>query len=227
MLQSRLRLTFLRILEWDEALILLRIRNECREGMTHMTSTLTEKDQYEFYVDHLSTVTGDGKYEAYLLESDHDAIGYGLLKWDDEKEAYWMTAGLVKAWRNKGLSRLLINFITEMGHREGADVWIDVWDDNAALFGDIRVGYEFVLSRLVDGKTLHIMKHHRERLLGYQEKEWMQEHGKNDKTKPNPPESILREIEEVDIISRDFQGKPMTRDDIDREVARFGTETLY
>lgn len=159
--QAKLKLSFIRVQEWEQALELMDVRNECRDGMTHDTGWIDRKQQVLFFDEHLSTFRGDNKYEAYLLYDDHFPIGYGLLKWDGDK--YWMTAGLIKEYRKRGLSRFLISYITEMGHREGNEVWIDVWKDNLALVGDIRVGYEVMQEKIVDGKTLLIMKHYRER----------------------------------------------------------------
>ena len=201
MRQSNLKLSFERIDTWTDAQELMRIRNQCREGMTHDTSVITEKQQYEFYKDHLAP-WGDQKYEAYLLMTDEKAIGFGLLKWDEEKGHYWMTAGLIKEYRGKGLSRLLINFITEMGHREGADVWIDVWEDNLALIGDIKVGYEVMDQKFINGKVLNIMKHNRERQLRLGEIQILKNFTNVDVKSVREFNDIRREIEGVDAISR-------------------------
>lgn len=200
-----MRLSFVSVQDWGQALDLLRVRNACREGMTHDTGTITMEQQAQFF---LKLQKGD-EYEAYLLV-DHErhvytAVGYGLLKWDGEK--YWMTAGLTPSMRGRGLSRLIINFITEMGHREGRDVWIDVYDDNLALFGDIRTGYEFVTSTdLSNGRVIHVMRHRRERKLGPREGEWLSKHGHPQEPKeatPLPEVDQLTEMLEVDAISRE------------------------
>lgn len=157
---------------------LLLVRNECRDGLTHMTDEITLADQIKFRNDCWpGGASRPGEhgfphfyqksdwFEPYLLTRFDWPIGYGLLKYDFAMDGYWMTAGLVKSERGKGLSRLLILFITEMGHRDGKDVWIDVYDDNLAIFGDIRVGYEFVKSEHFDDVILHTMKHNRERTI--------------------------------------------------------------
>lgn len=204
MQQSRLRLSFVRVNDWERALDLLEVRNLCREGMTHRTDIITINEQSLFYRDHLSPSRGDQMYEAYLLLDDDEPIGFGLLKWDKSKNAYWMTAGIVPEYRGRKLSRFLIAYITEMGHREGAEVWIDVWSDNLALIGDIKVGYELQSQSPEGNKVLCIMKHNRERSLRATELGILANFGQF--ARPNPPESILREIEEVDQISREALG---------------------
>jgi GNAT superfamily N-acetyltransferase len=193
------KLAFARVESWWEAKALMNVRNQCREGMTHDITEITEERQWKFWCDELK----DGKtFEAYVLYDADEPIGYGLLKWDGER--YWMTAGLTEAVRGKGLSRLIINFITEMGHREGREVWIDVYDDNLALFGDIRVGYQFVNSHeQPDGKILHIMRHQRDRDLAPREAEWMRERGHLKAPAPTPPSMAAQEMIEVDAISRE------------------------
>lgn len=193
-----MRLSFINVENWEQARLLMGVRNECRDGMTHDTHEITEEEQRKFWADELL----DGhRYECYLLMSGILAIGYGLLKWDEELQRYWMTAGIVPAFRGRGLSRLIINFITEMGHREGREVWIDVYDDNLALIGDIRNGYEFIQSDVVDGKILHLMRHNRDRILHPREAFKLYEKtGKHMETSAD----IASEMEEVDDISRRY-----------------------
>jgi GNAT superfamily N-acetyltransferase len=204
--QSKLRFSFVRVSEIDQAWQLMGVRNECREGMTHNTTIIDAKQQQRFYNEHLSPFRGDGIYEAYLLLDEMHPIGYGLLKWDKEKEAYWMTAGLIKEYRGRGLSRFLISYITEMGHREGHDVYIDVWEDNLALIGDIKVGYEVVDQKIVDGRVLNIMKHNRERLLRLSEQMLLKNFGKTHKLEVPREEAqslkdTLQEMIEVNQIA--------------------------
>lgn len=151
-----MRLSFISVTTDQQFRDLLHIRNECRDGLTHDTHELTLQDQKGFInrcweyetVESLDTappfqVKQGIWYEPYLLMDDHWPIGYGLLKWDGEK--YWMTIGLTKEYRGKGLSRLLIYYITEMGHREGKEVWLDVLNENRKAFeGYLKAGYKIV-----------------------------------------------------------------------------------
>lgn len=195
-----MRLSFIHVSTWTQAIILLDVRNACREGMTHTTEEITIEQQEEFWRKEL--VPGH-RYECYLLMDESRPVGYGLLKWDGER--YWMTAGLTPKYRGQGLSRLIINFITEMGHREGREVWIDVWDDNLALIGDIRNGFEFVNSQAQpDGKILHVMRHNRERFL--HPREAFKLHEKTGE-KIFTTADIADEMAEVDEVSREAYAK--------------------
>lgn len=198
---EQMRLSFIPVVTDQQFRDLLLVRNECRDGLTHDTHELTLEDQKGFR----AKCWGENLwYEPYLLYDEDWPIGYGLLKWDGQR--YWMTAGLVWGYRGKGLSRLLISFITEMGHREGKEIWIDVLDDNPALYGDIRVGYEFVEENANKHDTqLHVMKHNRERRLSGKELFWMANHGKIAKNDQEGVE-ILKEMEEVADISNKFYG---------------------
>lgn len=189
--QSKLRLSFIRVENWDQALELRDVRNECSAGMTHNTGFIDVQQQKLFFNEHIIESRGDGKFEAYLLYDKFYPIGYGLLKWDDDK--YWMTAGIIKEYRSRGLSRFLISYITEMGHREGHDVWIDVWKDNLALIGDIRVGYEVQEEKLINGRTLLIMKHNRNRLHRLKEQTILEELG----SFPRPPRELVADLQET------------------------------
>jgi GNAT superfamily N-acetyltransferase len=199
---------------------LLIVRNECRDGLTHDTKEITLEQQQAWKSKCWPETSLAGLwYEPYLLYDEEWPIGYGLLKWDGAK--YWMTAGLAKAYRGKGLSQLLITFITEMGYKNGKtpvwldakddnpgmfgyirtgyefpEVWIDVMDDNPALYGDIRAGYEFKSAVQYGENELHIMKHNRNRRLGPKEAGWMRDHGKSVEG------DIAQEMIEVDEISR-------------------------
>lgn len=195
-MQSKLRLSFTRVIDWAGALELLSVRNECRDGMTHSNGILTAKDQYRFYNEHLAPHHGDGLYEAYLLSNDEEAIGYGLLKWDAENNRYWMTAGLIKKYRGKGLSKFLISLITDMGAREGNEVWIDVWENNLALIGDIKAGYEVQDQKLpegVMGRVLNVMKYNPNRLIRGTEQEILRKFGK----KVSPPRDEAKALRDA------------------------------
>lgn len=181
-----MRLSFIRVRRWDEALDLLNVRNQCREGMTHTTDLITEEQQAKFFAHEI--VPGH-TFECYLLKDGAAVAGYGLLKRDGNKK--WMTAGLAKPYRARHLSRLLISLITEIAYADpDTEVWIDVWDDNLALIGDIKVGYEFVRSEQIDGRTLHVMRHRRNRVLGKAEGDRL------------VSQDIVGEMIEVDQLSR-------------------------
>ena len=147
-----MRLSFLAVVSDQQFRDLLHVRNECRGGLTHDTHELTLQDQKAWrakcWQGSLSPAQLEGFqksewYEPYLLMDGTWPIGYGLLKWDHTK--YWMTIGLVEEYRGKGLSRLLINYITEMGHRDGAEVWLDVLNSNTRAYeGYLKAGYKIV-----------------------------------------------------------------------------------
>ena len=157
-----MRLSFCAVTESDQFKELLIVRNECREGLTHDRHEITLSEQKQFI--NLCWPQQGARllwYEPYLLYDDKWPIGYGLLKWDGEK--YWMTIGLVKQYRGIGLSRLLIHYITEMGHRQGAEVWLDVSKDNVHAYnGYLKAGYEIVTEDSSKHDTLlTVMKHAR------------------------------------------------------------------
>ena len=185
-----MKLSFIRVQRWDEALDLLAVRNECREGMTHTTGLITEEEQAKFFANEI--VPGH-TFECYLLRDGHAPAGYGLLKRDGDRK--WMSAGLTRPYRGRHLSRLLINLITEIAYADkGIEVWIDVWDDNLALIGDIRCGYRLVQTKVdLNGKVLRIMRHQRDRILGLEENTLLvQARG----------HATIAEMIEVDAISR-------------------------
>lgn len=165
-----MRLSFVAVTTDQQFRDLLHVRNECREGLTHDTHELTLSDQWGFkqrcWPQSMDLAMREGFkpqlwYEPYLLMDEGWPVGYGLLKWDDNK--YWMTIGLVKAYRGKGLSRLLINYITEMGHREGAEVWLDVLNENRKAYeGYLKAGYKIVEYDALKHDTLiTVMRHTR------------------------------------------------------------------
>lgn len=156
-----MRLSFVAVVSDQQFRDLVIVRNECREGLTHDTHELTLQDQKVFRErcwreNTLSEF--QHHYEPYLLYDEQWPIGYGLLKWDGER--YWMTIGLVGEYRGRKLSRLLINYITEMGHREGAEVWLDVDPENKIAYnGYLKAGYVVEESAPKHDKILVVMKH--------------------------------------------------------------------
>lgn len=152
-----MRLSFLAVTTDQQFRDLLHVRNECRDGLTHDRHELTLNDQWHFRRECWDQ-DRSWHYEPYLLMDGEWPIGYGLLKWDGKR--YWMTVGLVKVYRGKGLSRLLINYITEMGHREGADVWLDVDPENKITYNSyLKAGYIVEERAPKHDKILVVMKH--------------------------------------------------------------------
>lgn len=182
-----MKLSILRVQTWPQALDLMAVRNSCREGMTHDTHEISEAEQKRFWMDQL--VADDPAYEAYLFVDGEKPMGYGLIKLDGKRA--WMTYGIIPEYRGKRLSRIQIQMITQLGYLAAPEVWIDVWQDNFALRGDIREGYEFVENNLFNGRMLYIMKHKRDRMRSL-EAEWLR----------GRPTDIAQEMIEVDDIAR-------------------------
>lgn len=158
---------------------LLLIRNECRNGLTHYKREISLGEQYGWrtqcwgHQDPSSSWKNEW-YEPYILYEDSWPMAYGMLKWDGEK--YWMTVGVAKDYRRKGLGKLVANLITEIGHRDAKEVWLDVTEDNPMLETYIDIGYEFVESNMDGYNTIHIMRHMRDQNLRPQELFWLHNH---------------------------------------------------
>jgi hypothetical protein len=164
-----MKLSFVRVETWFQAFQLMGIRNECREGMTHHSDEITPEQQEKFWKERILT----GLVECYLLyNSEYSTdevvpIGFGLLRWEENK--YWMTIGVARAYRGKHLSRLLTSLITAMGHREGAEVWLDVYDKNLAISSYIKEGYQFINSYIKGDRKVWVMRHEKKRILNPKE----------------------------------------------------------
>jgi ribosomal protein S18 acetylase RimI-like enzyme len=156
---------------------LLLVRNECRDGLTHYTREISLKEQVAWK--DLCWAVGlrsAPRYEPYLLYEDGWPVAYGMLKWDGLK--YWMTVGVAKDSRRRGLGKLVTNLITEIGHRDGKEVWLDVMDDNPMLPTYLKAGYEFRETVMFGDNDLHIMEHKREQNIQPKELFWLQNHQK-------------------------------------------------
>jgi ribosomal protein S18 acetylase RimI-like enzyme len=110
------------------------------------------------------TVLKSGKtLEAYLLMDGHKAAGYGILRKKGIDE-FWMTAGLAEAYRGKGLGRMLIAIMSELGYQDGRTPWIEVLDSNrAALVPDVKSGYRLVETIKSKWGDMHVMRHKHDR----------------------------------------------------------------
>lgn len=155
--QSLSNFLFLLVRNWDQAKILLEIRNQCRDGMTNHTDEISLDQQKVFFDKHLHPEYGDGLYRAYLLVEHNIPVGYGGLKWDGEK--YWMTIGVINTHRGRGLSRRLTKLITQMAIKEGKQVWLNCWEDNFAFHGYLDCGYNIVSVDRMPDRVLVTMKY--------------------------------------------------------------------
>jgi GNAT superfamily N-acetyltransferase len=165
-----MKLSFIAVTTDQQFRDLLIVRNECRDGLTHDKHeiTLTEQAVWKYGCwpgeqqgDDVYTLKYYGPktewYEPYLLYDQDYPVGYGLLKWDGQK--YWMTIGVAKGYRGNRLSKVLTEFITTMGEREGQEVWLDCMEDNPAYNSYVRAGYKDVDVVVMDTTNFHKMKH--------------------------------------------------------------------
>lgn len=168
-----MRLSFTPVTKPQEFRDLLIVRNECREGMTHQFHEITLLEQKKFMnkcwfdnipwsmtphprsITELYPGTPWVFYEPYLLYNYDWPVGFAMLKFEAGK--YWMTIGVAKDWRGKGLSHLLTDFITAMGHREGLEVWLDCHIENFAYSVYLKHGYEVQGTELE--REIVVMKH--------------------------------------------------------------------
>ncbi len=119
-------LTFKKIDSIDDAEILRKIRNECREFMTEHNEYINEEQQKKWFK------TANQKFDmylAYLVE--HGVIvveaGYGLIH--RNKNESLLTGGLLKDCRDKGLGFDLFKFLISECRKE-VPIRLDVLKTN-------------------------------------------------------------------------------------------------
>lgn len=102
------------------------LRNECAEWMTKDTTEITAERQEAFFKNKIAT----GLIEGWVMFSDDDPIGYGLLLQSDDPQTLIMSCGLGAKYRDGGLGTSLVKMITRIAHVRGCKVQLDVLSSN-------------------------------------------------------------------------------------------------
>lgn len=140
----------------DDALTVSRIRNACREFMTHDQREITPDGQEKWWgsLDH-------GLYRLFLLSCAQTPVGFGVLRTEEE---VWLTGGLLPDWRGKGLgTELFKNLCQEAADLSYPEVWLDAFGSNERA---VRVYEKLGFVRQSEQEGVVIMKRDLEKCNG-------------------------------------------------------------
>lgn len=141
-----------------EALIMRRIRNACREFMTHNNGHIGLLRQIVWFY----TAYARGRslaFQAFVWRMNGRPVGYGIVRVANDK--WWVTGGLIESARGKGFGRKIFETVTRVCHIVGEDAWLDVFRDNRpAVELYYSLGYKLAQSydRPEDGKRILVMR---------------------------------------------------------------------
>jgi ribosomal protein S18 acetylase RimI-like enzyme len=115
----------------DDAFVMMELRNECRDFMTHNTAEIMEEQQVEWYRETYLPAREKGELFGYIVRrEDEEPIGYGLISKRDGK--WWVSGGLAEDARGEGAGFFLFDTMTEMIHEDlrSEEAWLDVLNSN-------------------------------------------------------------------------------------------------
>ncbi len=103
-----------------DAMVMRRVRNECRSFMTHNQNEISYFGQlwWWLFLDH-------EKYKPYVVGED---FGYALIFVQSPKA--WLTAGLVENHRGRGLGFRVFQELIDNAISLGLEPWLEVRKDN-------------------------------------------------------------------------------------------------
>jgi ribosomal protein S18 acetylase RimI-like enzyme len=137
-----------------KAEVLRVLRNECAEWMTRDTGQITPRRQREFYRDKIAT----GKVDGFIAFDGGEAVGYGLLVWDEEGRA-WSSTGVKASARGRGYGRAVTVENIRRAHARGVPIWAEVRQDNIGQQRICRtVGYQMRGTVTRNGRTVDVMR---------------------------------------------------------------------
>lgn len=129
------------------ALAMRKIRNDCREYMTHDQSFIGIRRQIRWFYDRYMPERERGRWRAWIFRYDGKPVGFGLIRLIGDN--WWLTGGLLYDWRGRGLGEWIFSHLIDMS---GHNVYIDVLTTNhRALELYDRMGFRPVSS---DGKVV-------------------------------------------------------------------------
>ena len=98
-----------------------RIRNECRDAMTHDQDVISRWKQLGFWLYHARL-----GYVVYVFRCKGKAVAYGLIR-TDHLGTEWISGGVAAKERGKGYGLWLFGFLTAVVKKPG---WLDVFAEN-------------------------------------------------------------------------------------------------
>jgi len=133
-----------------DAQALREIRNECREYMTGSTSTVTWREQEDFFYGQI--LPGRVRALVFSEQEGSPAVAYALLRPDLNKRLGYVSAGVTAPMRGKGYGRIAIQTITMFSHGLFKHAVCEIRCDNAAsLRTCFKIGYRQTASYELNG----------------------------------------------------------------------------
>jgi ribosomal protein S18 acetylase RimI-like enzyme len=136
----------------EEAELLRRLRNQCKEYMTRNTNYITSDEQKEWF-----RTAGD-KYDLYLVYAlEYGAAvtyaGYGVIHKNTSESL--LTGGLVPEYRNQGLGQHLFQFLIDSS-RKDLPIRLEVLKTNSRAHSVyVKLGFEPIF----ENDKIIIMEH--------------------------------------------------------------------
>lgn len=108
-----------------QSVILMFIRNDCREFMTHDQSKITLHKQLKWFND----INSKMNFAAYIFWNGIIPIGYGLFKKRQDDDRVWISGGILKVFRGKHFGSMLFEKLINI---QDGELWLDVFKTNTA-----------------------------------------------------------------------------------------------
>lgn len=140
----------------SQAFEMMDIRNEVREFMTHNTAEIMPAQQAEWYRETYLPAREKGELFGYLVKSEDQTIGYGLISKRDGR--WWVSGGLKEEARGQGAGYFLFEQMTLMIHEDlrSEEAWLDVLNTNE---GAKRLYEKLGYTAVVASDRLTVMVH--------------------------------------------------------------------
>lgn len=116
----------------EDALAVLKIRNEVREFMTRVQTEISEDEQLKWF-----NTRKENHFHLYAVEVEQKVVGYGLLSLDTHTRSRGrsnaaLTGAVTASLRGKGYGRLIFSFLLAEAYILDAAPWLEVLTTNNA-----------------------------------------------------------------------------------------------
>ena len=123
-------ITITPIFSFNDALQVRKIRNSCRQYMTHNTKEIGFLGQIRWWIDYESQNKKEGYKWCYLVRNNKIPVGYGLVRYIDGK--HWLSGGLLPEVRGQGLGKKLFEFLIK--EYSPHDLYLEVLKSNEKAY---------------------------------------------------------------------------------------------
>jgi len=143
----------------SEALIVRRLRNECRTYLTNYRKHINPLQQIYWYFTYYRPAVCSNMFRLFIIRNHENIpVGYGALHLRDKQ--LYVTECVAPEYRRQGYGEVIINNLISIAHQEKLPLIAEVWATNKASIAlHTKCGFGLDKTKMKSGARVHVYKY--------------------------------------------------------------------